>query len=135
MRFNTAIAAMMEWTNFLTKLEVRPRSALETFVLLLSPFAPHLAEELWAALGHTKTLAYEHWPAFDPALTKEDEVEVPVQINGKLKAMLTVAAGTDEKTLEQTALADTKVRELLAGKQVKKVIVARGGKLVNVVVG
>jgi len=92
MRFNTAIAAMMEYTNHLTKLEVRPRSALEPFVLLLGPFAPHLAEELWHALGHEKTLAYEAWPKHDPAHTKADEIEVPVQINGKLRARLTVPA-------------------------------------------
>ncbi len=86
MRFNTSIAAMMEFTNFLTKtLPVRPRKVLETLVLLLSPLAPHLAEELWQALGHEKTLAYEPWPAYDPALTKADEIEVPVQVNGKLR--------------------------------------------------
>src|SRR5262249_38112171 len=84
MRFNTAIAAMMEFTNHLTKLEVRPRSLLEPFVLLLSPFAPHVAEELWHALGHANTLAYEPWPKFDPDLIKADEIEVPVQVNGKL---------------------------------------------------
>ena len=70
MRFNTAIAAMMEFTNHLTPLSVRPRSVLEPFVLLLAPFAPHLAEELWQALGHRDTLAYEPWPTFDPALTQ-----------------------------------------------------------------
>src|SRR5262249_21364356 len=68
MRFNTAIAAMMEYTNHLTKLEVRPHSALQPLVLLLAPFAPHLAEELWHALGHAQTLAYEPWPAYDEAL-------------------------------------------------------------------
>ncbi len=133
MRFNTAIAAMMELTNHLTKLEVRPRVVLEPFVLLLSPFAPHLAEELWRVLGHPKTLAYEHWPPFDPALTCEDEVEVPVQINGKLRARLTVAAGLDKDALERAALADLRVRELIDGKAVKKVIVVPG-KLVNIVV-
>src|SRR5207237_8382653 len=76
MRFNTAIAAMMELTNHLTPLPVRPRSVRQTFVLLVAPFAPHLAEELWHALGNTKTLAYEPWPAFDPALTKAASIEV-----------------------------------------------------------
>src|SRR5205807_10449415 len=71
MRFNTAIAAMMELCNHLTRLPVRPRSALETLVLILSPFAPHLAEELWRALGHPQTLAYEPWPAYQEALTRE----------------------------------------------------------------
>src|SRR5207302_9594414 len=86
MSFNTAIAAMMEFTNHLTPQTVRPRSVLKTFVLLLSPFAPHLGEELWHALGETDTLAYEPWPTYDEALLKADEVEVPVQINGKLRA-------------------------------------------------
>jgi leucyl-tRNA synthetase len=132
MRFNTAIAAMMELTNHLTPLPVRPRSALESFVLLLSPFAPHLAEELWHALGHKETLAYEPWPKYDPALTKEDVVEVPVQVNGKLRLRVTVPAGLDKATFEKTVLADEKVRALLDGKEVRKVIVVPG-KLVNIV--
>jgi leucyl-tRNA synthetase len=134
MRFNTAIAAMMELTNHLTKLEVKPRSVLEPFALLLSPFAPHLAEELWQALGHQKTLAYEPWPKYDPALTKADEIEVPVQINGKLRAKLTVPANIDDETLKATALADERVRHQIEGKTVRKIIVVPR-KLVNIVVG
>jgi leucyl-tRNA synthetase len=133
MRFNTAIAAMMELTNHLTPLPVRPRGVLETFVLLLSPFAPHLAEELWQTLGHKETLAYEPWPKFDPALTKEDEVEVPVQVNGKLRLRLTVPAGLDKAAFEKAVMGDEKVRALLDGKTVRKVIVVPG-KLVNIVV-
>jgi leucyl-tRNA synthetase len=134
MRFNTAIAAMMEFTNHLTPLPVRPRSVLEPFVLILSPFAPHLAEELWRALGHADTLAYEPWPSFDPALASEDEVEVPVQVNGKVRLRLTVPAGLGKEELERTVLADAKVQALLSGKQIRKVIVVPG-KLVNIVVG
>jgi len=134
MRFNTAIAAMMEYTNHLTPLSLRPRSVLEPFVLLLSPFAPHLAEELWHVLGHRETLAYEPWPPFDPALTKADEIEVPVQINGKVRLRITVPAEIDKAELEKTALADERVRALLEGKQVRKLIVVPG-KLVNIVVG
>jgi leucyl-tRNA synthetase len=133
MRFNTSIAAMMEFTNHLTKLEVRPRAVLEPFVLLLSPFAPHLAEELWHALGHGDTLAYESWPAFDPELLKADEIEVPVQVNGKLRARLTVPAGIDQAGLREAALGDLRIQELIAGKQVRKVIVVPS-KLVNIVV-
>jgi leucyl-tRNA synthetase len=133
MRFNTAIAALMEFTNHLTPLATRPRSALEPFVLLLSPFAPHLAEELWRALGHPETLAYEPWPAHDPALTQEDEVEVPVQVNGKVRLRLIVPAGLDREALERRVLDDEKVKALLDGKQVLKVIVVPG-KLVNIVV-
>lgn len=134
MRFNTAISAMMEYVNHLTRLEVRPRTALEPLVLLLAPFAPHLAEELWAALGHSKSLAYEPWPKYDEALTREDVVEVPVQINGKVRARLQVAAGSDEASLRKTALADERVKSLLEGKQVKKFIVVQG-KLINIVIG
>jgi len=134
MRFNTAIAAMMEFTNHLTKLPARPRIVFEPFVLLLSPFAPHLAEELWQALGHKETLAYEPWPTYDPALTKADEIEVPVQINGKLRSKVTVPVDIDKEALEKAALADERIQELIAGKQIRKVIVVPG-KLVNIVVG
>lgn len=133
MRFNTAIAAMMELTNHLTKLESRPRSVLEPLVLLLAPFAPHLAEELWSALGHAATLAYEGWPKFDPSLTRADEIEVPVQINGKLRSKVRVPADADEKTLEAAALADEKIKTQLHGKEIRKRIVIPG-KLVNFVV-
>jgi leucyl-tRNA synthetase len=133
MRFNTAISAMMEFSNYLTKQEVRPQSVLTPFVLLLAPYAPHVAEELWAALGNTTTLAYEPWPKFDPALTKADSIEIPVQVNGKLKAKLTVPAETDAAGLEAAALADEGVKAALGGQVPKKVIVVKG-KLVNFVV-
>jgi leucyl-tRNA synthetase len=134
MRFNTAIAAMMEFVNHLTGQPARPRAVLEPFVLLLAPYAPHIAEELWAALGHPTTLAYEPWPAYDPALTKADEIEVPVQVNGKLKARLRVPAEIDDQALEAAARADQAVTAAIAGKAVKKVIVVPR-KLVNLVVG
>jgi leucyl-tRNA synthetase len=133
LRFNTAISAMMELSNHLTHEEVRPKSVLETFVLLLSPFAPHLAEELWRALGHSGTIAYEPWPTYDPALTKADEIELPVQVNGKLRSKITVPADIGEAELREVALADARIKELIAGKQVRKVIVVPG-KLVNIVV-
>jgi leucyl-tRNA synthetase len=133
MRFNTAIAAMMELTNHLTGLEQRPRKVLETFVLILSPFAPHLAEELWRTLGHEKTLAYEPWPPYDPALTREDTIEIPIQVNGKLRSKVTVPADVDEPTLRSAALSEERIRGLIEGKQVRKVIVVPK-KLVNIVV-
>jgi leucyl-tRNA synthetase len=132
-RFNTAIAAMMELTNHLTKQEVRPRAVLEPFVLILSPFAPHLAEELWQALGHGNTLAYEPWPKYDPTLTKADEIEVPVQVNGKVRGKLRVPADIDEQTLKDMALDDPRVRESIGDRTVRKVIIVQR-KLVNVVV-
>ncbi len=133
MSFNTAIAKMMEFTNFFTKCDVRPREAMEKLVLLLSPFAPHIAEELWQLLGHAKTLAYEPWPTFDEAKIREDSVEVPVQINGKLRGRVVVPAGASADELEQAALADPRVAELLAGKTlVKKVVLP--GRMVNFVV-
>ncbi len=133
MSFNTAIAAMMELTNHLTGQTSRPRSVLKTVMLLLAPFAPHLAEEIWHALGGTKSLAYEPWPQYDANLLKAESVEIPVQVNGKLKAKLTVPAGLDAKALEELAKNDDKVRAALEGKAIKKVIVVPG-KLVNLVV-
>jgi len=133
MRFNTAIAAMMEFTNLLTPLTIRPRKVLETFILLLSPFAPHVAEELWSALGHRQSLAYEPWPIFDPELVKADEIEIPIQVNGKVRSRLTVPAGTSEDRLRELALADERIRAVIGDKKVVKVIVPRG-QLVNIVV-
>jgi leucyl-tRNA synthetase len=131
--FNTAIARMMEFTNYFTSASERPREAMEKFVLLLSPFAPHLAEELWQALGHKESLAYEQWPQFDASLTKEDSIEVPVQINGKVRSKITVPADADAAKLEAAARADERVLELVSGKQIAKVIVVPG-RLVNIVV-
>jgi leucyl-tRNA synthetase len=131
--FNTAIAKMMEFTNFFTKEDHRPRAVMEPFVLLLSPFAPHLAEELWQLLGHKKSLTYEPWPKADAAWLKEDTVEVPVQVNGKLRSRVVVAAEADAATIEAAARADERTAELLTGKQIVKVIVVPG-KLVNFVV-
>jgi len=131
--FNTAIARMMEFTNFFLKSETRPKRAMEGLVLLLSPFAPHIAEELWQALGHATTLAYEPWPAFDEAMLREDTIEIPVQINGKLRAVIQVPADADRAALEQSARAQPKIAESLAGKTVQKVIVVPN-RMVNFVV-
>ena len=131
--FNTAIAKMMECTNFFFKADPRPRSAMERFVLILSPFAPHLSEELWQSLGHGKTLAYEPWPGYDESLIKEDTVEVPVQVNGKVRGRVSVAADADEAGLEAAARADDKIAQQLEGKTiVKKIIVP--GRMINFVV-
>jgi leucyl-tRNA synthetase len=133
MAFNTAISKMMEFTNYFLKCDIRPRSAMETLVLLLSPLAPHLAEELWQLLGHTKTLAYEPWPVFDPEAIREDSVEVPVQVNGKLRARVKVPTGANAEVTEQAARDDVRIAELLVDKQVVKVVVVPG-RMVNFVV-
>ena len=130
--FNTAIARMMEFTNFFTKEEVRPRQAMETIVLLLAPFAPHMAEELWQALGHSNTLAYEPWPRFDEAAIKQDTIEIPVQIKGKLRSKLIAPVDADAAQLEALARADARIAELLADQQVVKVVVVPS-RLVNFV--
>lgn len=130
---NTAISRLMEFTNEFSQQDSRPRSAIEPFVLLLSPFAPHLAEELWELLGHDESLAYEPWPEFDPALIVESEVEIPVQVNGKLRARIRVPSDGDQQTVQDLAAADENVQKQIAGKQIVKVI-AVPGRMVNFVV-
>jgi leucyl-tRNA synthetase len=110
------------------------KEAVEALVLMLSPYAPHMAEELWEALGHKDGIVAAGWPVYDETVAKAEQVVVPVQVNGKVRARLTVAAGTSEEQLRELALADPQVRSHLDGKQVKKVVVA-GGKLVSIVVG
>ncbi len=132
-RFNTAISKLMEFTNAFTAMETRPKSSMETFVLLLAPLAPHIAEELWQILGHTETLAYHPWPSYDAALLQADEFEIPVQVNGKVRSVVVVSAGADRGDLEKAALDDEKIQAQIAGKKIKKVIVVPG-KLVNLVV-
>ena len=132
MAFNTAIARMMEFTNFFLKEEVRPRTAMETIVLLISPYAPHMAEELWQLLGHEDTLAYEPWPKYDEAMLIEDTVEIPVQILGKLRAKVTVPADADKETMLTAAKENPRIAEMLEGKTIIKEIVVPG-KLVNFV--
>jgi leucyl-tRNA synthetase len=131
--FNTAIAKMMEFTNFFFGFDVRPKSAMETLVLLLAPFAPHVAEELWQVLGHPKTLAYEPWPTYDLALTIDNTVEIPVQINGKLRGRVLAPRDLSREDLEALARAEPRIAELLAGQNVVKTIVVPG-KMVNFVV-
>jgi leucyl-tRNA synthetase len=132
LRFNTAISRLMEFVNFFTGQPVRPRPCMEPFVLMLAPLAPHIAEEMWQALGHSSSLAYEPWPAFDEQFTRQETIELPVQINGKLRSRITVMADARTAVIEQAALDDAKVQAFLRGKQPKKVIVVPK-KLVNIV--
>jgi leucyl-tRNA synthetase len=122
LKFNTAISQMMVCVNELTRLERRPRGAVERLVLALSPFAPHIAEELWQRLGHAGSLAHEPWPAWDPALVLEDTVTVAVQVNGKLRATLELPRGMAAEQVQEAALSDERVRKYLEGVTVKKVI-------------
>ena len=134
LRYNTAISRLMEFVNFFTGQETRPNKAMETFALLLAPMAPHIAEELWHILGNTNSLAYEAWPTFDPALLVEDQLEIPVQVNGKLRGRVVVPAESDNAGVERLAREDARIAILLDGKNVRKVVVVPG-KLVNFVVG
>ena len=131
--FNTAIARMMEFVNYFTPLERKPRGVLEPFVVALAPFAPHLAEELWEVLGKPAPVSLASWPTVEEQWLKDDTVEIPVQIGGKLRARVTVPADADIPALEAAAAADPRIAELLAGKQIVKVITVPG-RMVNFVV-
>ncbi len=133
LRFNTAISQMMVFINDCYKAEVIPTEYAEGFVKLLAPIAPHVGEELWEILGNTETITYEQWPTFDESKLVDDEFEVVVQVNGKVRTKVKVAKDASKEQLEQVALEDDKVKEFTDGKQVVKVI-AVPGKLVNIVV-
>ena len=133
LRFNTAIAKLIELNNHLTKVGSMPRDVAEALVLMVSPFAPHLGEELWHRLGHADTVAYAPFPVADPAFLVEESIEYPVQVNGKLRGHVTVPADADAAAVEAAALADARVVAAVDGATPKKVIVVPG-RMVNVVV-
>jgi leucyl-tRNA synthetase len=138
MRFNTAISALMVFVNEAMTWETKPAAVMGDFLILLHPFAPHLAEELWERLPAagsqpSANLAYSNWPAFDPALLVENEIEIPVQINGKLRDVIKVPTDADNASIETVALASDKIKPFVDGKAIKKVIVVPK-KLVNIVV-
>ncbi|MBE0599188.1 MAG: leucine--tRNA ligase [Desulfuromonadales bacterium] len=138
--FNTAIAAVMELVNEIYSFEAKQsspgamREALEAVVRLLAPFVPHLAEELWCCLGHLDGLEAAGWPAWDPAALVEEEKTIVIQINGKMRGKVVVAADADDQTIERAALEEPNVARFLAGQTVRKVVIVPG-RLVNVVVG
>ena len=135
LRNNTAAAKLIEYTNFLTK-QYRdgvPRAAVEPLVLMLAPLAPHVAEEMWSRLGHTTSLAHGPFPVSDSAYLVDDTVEYPVQVNGKVRGRVVVAADADKDTVQAAALADEKVQAFLAGAAPRKIIVVPG-RMVNLVV-
>jgi leucyl-tRNA synthetase len=134
LRFNTAISRLMEFVNFFTAQSARPAACMEKFVLMLSPLAPHLAEELWLAMGHQDSIARAAWPDFQEEYTRDDMMEIPVQINGRLRARLLVSSSVSREEMERAALLDPKIRKHLENAPIRKVIVVPG-KLVNIVAG
>ena len=138
--FNTAIASLMELVN--EALAFSPadeeekellRYTVRQVILLLSPFAPHFSEELWREIGESKTLFNEKWPAWDEEIAKDEEIELVIQVNGKVRARTTIAAGLDDETVKKRAFSDPKIEELIKGKTPRKVIVVQG-RLVNIVI-
>jgi leucyl-tRNA synthetase len=134
LRLNTAISAMMILTNHLNGLDAAPKEAVEKLVLCLSPFAPHLAEELWEVLGHEPSIANAEWPAWDEALCIDDVVEIAVQVNGKVRGRVSLARDADEAAARDAALADENVQKFIEDKSVRKVIY-KPGRILNVIVG
>jgi leucyl-tRNA synthetase len=138
LKFNTAIARLFELNNRLTQVVAdrgaAPREVVEPLVLMLSPLTPHVGEELWRRLGNDSTVAYEPFPEADPALLVEDQIEVPVQVNGRVRAHVTVPTGIADDALDQAAREEPRVAALLDGATVRKVIVVPG-RLVNFVIG
>ncbi|MCD4699362.1 MAG: leucine--tRNA ligase, partial [Phycisphaerae bacterium] len=133
MKFNTAIAAMMEFVNVVFKTGVISKTQAGRFVLVLAPFTPHLAEELWQKLGHEKSLAHEPWPEYNESLLVEDTVELAVQVNGRMRGRITAPADAGEDAIIAAALGEPKVAEAVEGKTIIKKIVVPG-RLVNLVV-
>jgi leucyl-tRNA synthetase len=129
---NTAIAAMIEFVNAATSAAGLTRDQLERFTVMLSPFAPHVAEELWMLLGHNASIADAPWPRIDEAMLRDDQIELPVQIMGKVRGKITVPADADSASVEKLALADAKIAQLIEGKTVRKVVVVPG-KIINIV--
>jgi leucyl-tRNA synthetase len=132
LRFNTAISQMMVFINEAYKSSVLPKEYIEGFVKMLAPVCPHIAEELWAKLGHSDTITYEAWPAYDEAKLVDEEVEIVIQVNGKVKTKLMVPTDTSKETLEGIAMDDEIVKGQIKGKTIRKVITVQG-KLVNIV--
>ncbi|MEC0297646.1 leucine--tRNA ligase [Peribacillus frigoritolerans] len=132
LKFNTAISQLMVFINDAYKADSLPKVYIEGFVKLLAPVAPHIAEELWSKLGHSESITYGTWPAFDEAKLVDNEVEIVIQINGKVKAKLMVPTDTTREKLEEIAMGDDSIKEQIDGKTIRKVI-AVPGKLVNIV--
>jgi leucyl-tRNA synthetase len=133
MNFNTAISQMMIFVNEYLNKEIKPKKMMETFVLLLAPFAPHIAEELWVKLGHTASLAYETWPAYDDSKTTVNTIEMVVQVNGKVRSKFPIMVDMAEEDLKQVVFNDESVKRHIDGKQIVKIVIVKN-KLVSIVV-
>ncbi|MBT7521394.1 MAG: class I tRNA ligase family protein, partial [Nitrospina sp.] len=147
MQFNTAIAAIMEFVNHLYTFRdswlllkdqddcSRPivKESFETLILLLAPFAPHIAEEMWSLLGHKTSIVQVEWPVFNKDFTTTEELLIVVQLNGKVRQRITVSASASQEVIKSLALNDSKIKEQTKGREIKKVIVVPG-KLINIVV-
>jgi leucyl-tRNA synthetase len=134
LRFNTAISAMMILSNHLVALEFLPKLAMYDLVLCLAPFAPHLAEELWAVMGHKTSISESPWPSFDPAYCEDTDIEMAVQVNGKVRGRITLAKDAPSQTAESAALKDANVQRFISERSVKKIIYVPG-KILNIIVG
>jgi leucyl-tRNA synthetase len=134
LRFNTAVSAMMILTRRLAEQTPAPRRGVEALLLLLAPFAPHLAEELWQRLGHAASLAYEPWPAFDEELCRDEVVEIAVQVNGRVRGRIKIAPDAPEDEARRAAEAEPNVMQHTAGKPIKKFLYVPG-KIVNLLLG
>jgi len=133
LRFNTAVSSMMILVNHLAGLEKPPRDAVEKLVLCLAPFAPHLGEEIWERLGHAPSVANAPWPAFEPALCEDDEREIGVQVNGKVRGRAMLAVTATEDDARKAGLADPNVAKFVEGKTLRKVVYVPG-KILNFIV-
>jgi leucyl-tRNA synthetase len=133
LQYNTAIAAMMEYVNVVREARAGNRAALEPLVVMLAPFAPHLAEELWSVWGHDTSVFEARWPAFDEQLATAGDVEIAVQVNGKLRARLTVPRGLAQDDVQARALADDGVKKFLDGHPIRKVVYVQD-RLLNIVI-
>jgi leucyl-tRNA synthetase len=130
--FNTAISQMMIFVNAVTNAETIPISAMRTFLVLLNPFAPHLSSELWENLKSPGQITAQSWPGYDEKFLIEDEVEIVIQVNGKVRDRMKISIHASEEEIKKAALALPKIQELTAGKKIRKIVVVPK-KLVNVV--
>ena len=133
MKFNTCVSTFMTILNEFTKLRKINKAELSTFVQLLNPFAPHITEEMWKRLGHNESIAYEKWPEYDEAKTVEDTINLPIQINGKLRANVTINKDEDQESIKEKIYQNEKIQEYTKGKEIKKEIYVKN-KIYNIVI-